>query len=220
MRFPGTLIMLFGLSLPVLDQAMAQPNFDLVMFPTTDGGRIEGAFYTAKSRKAVIFAHGAVFNKESWYFLCEELQAKDIAALSFDFRGCGNSKAGSTGNKSLDILGASTWLVGQGFTEIAIVGGSMGGAAVLEALPEINTEVSMVVLLAPGGGPAISSKKIDKLFIVSTEEGLYPRVLRLFKDSAEPKQLKEFAGRAHAQHMFKEAYAGELTQLIIDFLNR
>ena len=78
----------------------------------------------------------------------------------------------------------------------------------------------MVVLRASGGGPAISSKKIDKLFIVSTEEGLYPRVLRLFKDSAEPKQLKEFAGRAHAQHMFKEAYAGELTQLIIDFLNR
>jgi len=186
MRLPITIIFLLGFKLVMSTPATAQGNFDLVKFSTTDGGMIEAALFPASSKKVVIFAHGAVFNKESWYFLCELLQQSDISSLAIDFRGYGKSKAGSTGNKSQDILGAIDWLTESGFTNISIVGGSMGGAAVLGALSEVSTVVSKVVLLAPAGGPPVRAEKIDKLFIVSKGEGMYNGVVTIYKESTEP----------------------------------
>ena len=81
-------------------------NFDIVQFNTEDGGKIEAALFKANSAKIIIYAHGAIFDKESWYFLAEEFQKKNIAGLSIDFRGYGNSKSGKTTNKWYDILGA------------------------------------------------------------------------------------------------------------------
>jgi len=59
-----------------------EERFELVSYTTSDGGKIEGAFFNAEGDLVVIFAHGAIFNKESWYFLAEKLQAEDISSLS------------------------------------------------------------------------------------------------------------------------------------------
>ena len=196
----------------------AQSAFELVHFDTDDGGEIEAAYFKAEGDKVVVFAHGAIFNKESWYFLAEAFQKKGVSALSIDFGGYANSKAGNTGKKLYDILGAISYLEGKGFNDIAIVGGSMGGAAVLGALSHENLQVKKVVLLAPAGGSPIQSSDMDKLFIVSKEEGLYQRVKTIYNDSVSPKVIKEYPGKAHAQHMFKTDYADELKTLIIDFI--
>ena len=194
-------------------------SFELISYPTEDGGIIEASFFEANKDLVVIFAHGAIFNKESWYFLAERLQKEGVPSLSIDFRGYGNSKKGSTSNKSLDILGAVDYLKGKGFKKIAIVGGSMGGAAVLNAL-DINTDavIKKVILLAPAGGKGIASKTIKKLIIVSKNEGLFSRVNSIYEESSQPKTLKIYPGSLHAQHMFKAEYSDELTSLIIGYL--
>jgi len=196
-------------------------NFELITYKTSDNGVIEASFFRGTDRNlAVIFAHGAIFNKESWYFLAEKLQSKGIASLSIDFRGYGNSKKGSTNKKSLDILGAINYLKSKGFKSIAIVGGSMGGAAVLSALDtKTDSIIKKVVLLAPAGGAGITSASIKKLIIVSKDEGLYKRVNAIYNETAQPKELKVYPGSYHAQHMFKADYKNELISLIIDFLN-
>lgn len=191
----------------------------LVHFQTADGGQIEAALFEAGKERAVVFAHGAVFDKESWFFLCERLQREGIAALSIDFRGYGNSKAGSTNDKAQDVNGALDFLEGRGYKSIGVAGGSMGGAAVLNALAqEERKSVDKAVLLAPAGGPAISSGSISKLFVVSKEEGLYARVVSIHEKSAAPKELKVYAGSAHAQHLFKSEHADDLTKRIVAFL--
>jgi esterase/lipase len=196
-------------------------DFELITYPTEDNGVIEASFFKGTDRNlAVIFAHGAIFNKESWYFLAEKLQSKGIASLSIDFRGYGNSKKGTTNKKSLDILGAIDYLKGKGFNSIAIVGGSMGGSAVLSALDtKTDNAIKKAVLLAPAGGAGITSTSIKKLFIVSKDEGLFKRVNTIYNESSQPKQLKIYSGSYHAQHMFKADYKNELINLIIDFLN-
>ncbi|MDH5382769.1 MAG: hypothetical protein OEW75_18075, partial [Cyclobacteriaceae bacterium] len=68
------------------------------------------------------------------------------------------------------------------------------------------------------GGPAIESTSIDKYFIVSKEERLYDTVKSIYEHSADPKILKVYDGSAHAQHMFKETYAEEFTELILEFI--
>jgi esterase/lipase len=201
---------------------MATSNgFELITYTTQDNGVIEASFFKGGERNlAVIFAHGAIFNKESWYFLAEKLQSKGIASLSIDFRGYGNSKKGTTNKKSLDILGAIDYLKSKGFNSIAIVGGSMGGAAVLSALNTKNDSViKKVILLAPAGGAGITSTTIKKLLIVSKDEGLFKRVNTIYNESTQPKELKVYPGSYHAQHMFKSDYKNDLISLIIEFLN-
>ena len=102
-NFVFTLVLLVVLSSPKVN---AQA-WELIDFSTEDGGRIEASFFSASNSKVVIFAHGAIFNKESWYFLAEAFQHKGVSALSIDFRGYGNSTAGSTTKKCTIFLARS-----------------------------------------------------------------------------------------------------------------
>ena len=201
--------------------AVNNSDYELITYPTEDNGVIEASFFKGGERNlAVIFAHGAIFNKESWYFLAEKLQTKGISSLSIDFRGYGNSKKGTTNKRSLDILGAVDYLKSKGFNNIAIVGGSMGGAAVLSALDtKTDSVIKKVVLLAPAGGVGIASKSIKKLIIVSKDEGLFKRVNTIYNETTQPKKLKVYPGSYHAQHMFKADYKNELIKLIVAFLS-
>jgi len=196
-----------------------EDRFELVTFPTTDGGSIEAALFAAEGDRAAVFAHGAVFNKESWYPQAERLQKAGVTALSIDFRGYGNSKAGDTAEKYHDVLGAVAYLEGTGFKRIAVVGGSMGGAGVLRALAHSDSKaIVKAVLLAPAGGDPIASGSISKLFIVSEGDRLAATVKGLHAASAEPKEMKIYSGNAHAQHLFKTEHAEDLTKRIVKFI--
>jgi alpha-beta hydrolase superfamily lysophospholipase len=194
-------------------------SFQKVTFKTEDGAIIEGTFFEEKKNRAVVFAHGKVFNKESWYPLCERLQKEGIASLAIDFRGYGNSKPGRNNEIYYDVLGAVEYLKKKGFEHIVLVGGSMGGTAILRALAHTSDpRIDKVVLLAPAGGEAIKSQRIKKLFVVAEKDGLYAMVYNLYQASSEPKEFKVYPGSAHAQHMFKGEYGADLTNLIIRFL--
>lgn len=193
--------------------------YKTIQYPTTDAGTIEADFFAAGKDKAVIFAHGAIFNKESWHFLALKLQKENITGLAINFRGYGKSKRGSTANRAFDILGAVSYLKTKGYKSIVIVGGSMGGAAVVRALNKSYDKiVTKVVLMAPAGGKALIYKSLNKLFIVSQNEGLYKRVTTLYNNSAQPKKLSVYKGNYHAQHMFKAKYAKSLVKEIITFI--
>ncbi len=197
--------------------AVAQ-SYELIDFDTKDGGKITASFFSASNSKSVVFAHGAIFNKESWYFLAEAFQRKGISALSIDFGGYGNSTAGDSAKKMYDILGAISWLKGKGFTNINIVGASMGGAAVLAALKNNSIPIAKVVLLAPAGGPAISSTATSKFFVVAESERMFSGVMATYEASTEPKQIKIYPGNTHAQHLFKTDVGEELIELIVSFV--
>lgn len=199
----------------------SKENFKLISYSTEDGGTVEASLFEGKKDLVVIFAHGAVFNKESWYFLAEKLQSKGIASLSIDFRGYGNSKTGTTNNLALDILGAVSYLKDQGYKTISLVGGSMGGAAIMNALELKSDDIlKKVVLLSPASSNGITNTSLEKLFIATQDEGLFARVKIAFDTSAQPKQFKIYEGSLHAQHMFKSNYAEELTDLIVGFLEQ
>lgn len=213
------LIVLFAGILVVGPRCSADDTFEIVSFATKDGGEIEAAFFAADGETAAVLAHGAVFNKESWYPLALRLREVGVTALSIDFRGYGNSKAGTSSAKYHDVVGAVAYLEHKGFEKIAVIGGSMGGAAVLGALAKTGSKaIVKAVLLAPAGGDPIASASISKLFIVSEGDRLAATVKRLHESSAEPKQLHVYTGNAHAQHLFKTEHADDLTDRIVKFV--
>lgn len=211
------IMLIFCKSVP----AFSQESFKLIQYPTSDQGQIEAAYFDAGADKVVIFAHGAVFNKESWYFLAEKFKSIGISSLSIDFRGYGKSKAGSTNERSLDILGAIDYAVQQNLSEIYIIGASMGGAAVLMALDGLEQPgVKKIVLLAPAGGPAVISSSIQKLFVVALEDRFYNGVINIYENSNSPKSLKTYQGNSHAQNLFSSEHSTDLINHIIEFVTQ
>jgi esterase/lipase len=118
-------------------------------------------------------------------------------------------------------LSAINYLKENGFCTIALVGGSVGGAAILDALEHKTDEsINKVIVLAPYGGCPIKNEKIKKLFVVAKGDrlGIYKDIKRLYKDSSEPKQIVEFEGSEHAQQLFESSKKEKLSNLIIEFI--
>lgn len=200
----------------ILSQAArAQPAE--VDFPTADGGTIVANLYGAGS-SAVVLAHGAVFDKESWHELAERLADEGLTVLAIDFRGYGRSRAGSSGRGALheDVLAGIRYLAARGAREVSVLGASMGGGAVGEAAAHaVDDEIEHLILLAAVAYPEPERMTGTKLFIVSEGDSFRRSVEAQFRRAAGPKRLEVLPGNAHAQHVFRTATGDALTELIV-----
>ena len=203
-----------------VDRSDASGGFREISYQTSDGGVIFGNLYGQGSH-AVLLGHGAVFDKESWDHLARRLAAEGHTALAIDFRGYGKSKAGqSRGGLDEDIIGGIRYLRERGASRVSVVGASMGGGAVGDAVAQLDPgEVDGVILLA--AVPTRSPERLQgrKLFIVSGGDGSRSSVERQFQAASEPKALRTLPGSAHAQHIFPTALGEELTQIMLAWIN-
>lgn len=192
-----------------------------VSFTTEDNAQIYGNLY-GEGEHAVVLAHGAVFNKESWDPLAKRLAGEGLQVLAIDFRGYGKSKAGSAERALFhDVLGAVRYLQSEGARRVSVVGGSMGGGAAAQAAAESKPgEIDHLILLAAVPIAAPEKIKGDKLFVVSSGDGLKSRVQEQFNRAPDPKKLVVLEGSAHAQHIFKTNQSQALTKLVIDWLKK
>ncbi|MEM7146416.1 MAG: alpha/beta fold hydrolase [Verrucomicrobiota bacterium] len=209
-----------GLLLGVFAMGAWAEGFEEVRFETSDGGTIYGNLY-GEGDEAVVLAHGAVFDKESWHELAMRLAEEGVQVLAIDFRGYGKSEGGSEGRggMALDVLGAVAYLREGGVREVSVVGGSMGGSAAAAAAVKAGPEdIDRLVLLAAGSVAAPEQLQAATLFIVSEGEGMREGVEADYAVAAEPKKLVVLAGNEHAQHVFKTDQAGALTEAIVSWV--
>lgn len=103
---------------------------------TADGQTLRGHLYANQGpkRKVVILAHGAAEDQRSWQPFAKELQARGIAAVTFDARGYGET--GGTRDETKwpgDLEVAVRYLKSLDWPLVYIVGADAGGAAALKA---------------------------------------------------------------------------------------
>jgi len=199
--------------------AAAQAPKD-VSFPTADGGSVDADLYGTGTR-GVVFAHGAIFNKQSWKPLAERMAARGFRALAIDFRGYGASRAGSDPNAlDQDVIAAVRWLHAQGVKSVSVVGGSMGGGAAGKAATEVPAgAIDKLVLLSPMPiDDPEDLKAASILYVASRDEGLAPTVRAQYERAPKPKKLVLLDGSAHAQNIFATAQAQHLSDVIVQFL--
>ena len=157
----------------------------------TLAGNVESSldYFSGRHPRAVIFAPGAIFYKESWHFLAKRFQELGIGSVALN--------SGSTPN----LLNAIALLKAKGAEKIAIVGASAGGAGVLFTLQEVpDPLVDKVVLLAPAGGSPLQSDSMQKLFIVAEDDMISSsaEVYKLYDGSSDHKLYMELKGSDHA----------------------
>ncbi len=191
-----------------------------VSFATADSGTVVADLY-GRGERGVVLAHGAVFDKESWAPLADSLAAHGLQALAIDFRGYGDSRAG-TKERGLDedVLAAVRWLHEHGAKSVSVLGASMGGGASARAATEARPgEIDRLALLSPV--PIEHPEKLQAatiLYVASRDERLAPRIRKQYEKAPEPKRLVLIDGDVHAQNIFRTDQGPRLTQVLLDFL--
>jgi alpha-beta hydrolase superfamily lysophospholipase len=211
------LVFLFLIAIPV---GYSADSFEEISFQTSDGGTIYANLY-GEGEHAVVLAHGAVFDKESWDPLARSIADQAIQVLAIDFRGYGKSKAGKNASgRHLDLLAAIAYLSERGAKRVSLLGGSMGGAAAVRAAIEPSASgLRKLILLAPAQVSSPKKLQGDKLLIVSKGDGLHSSVVQAHKKASNPKRLLVLDGDAHAQYIFRTRHGIALRQAILDFLS-
>lgn len=197
-----------------------------VAFVTVDSAQIFADLYGTGER-GVVLAHGGRFNKASWKQQAQTLAAAGFRVLALDFRGYGDSRgAGQEDPLSaplhLDVLAAIRFLKREGATRVAVIGGSMGGAAAANASQ--TGEVECLVLLAPMAIEHPERMRGRKLFITAANDTTAsgkPRLIKIreqFEQAPEPKEWMIVAGHAHAQALFESGAEEKVMREILRFL--
>lgn len=199
------------------------------MDPTTvalqsDDAVIQCDLYGAlPTRRAVVLCHGQSWDATGWRDIAPRFVERGISALALNFRGYDGS-TGTTTYPSVvvDVAAAKRYLRAQGAAEIALVGASMGGYAVLASSFEGDVECvvslsSPVQALDDDLARRVSGRK---LFICADADsyGAAPHVAHTFAVVSEPKMLVLYGGREHSAGMFHAPYGGSVIQTMIDFV--
>jgi uncharacterized protein len=132
-----------------------------VTFSARDGLKLAGWFFPAvRSDRALVMVHGRNGCRSCEFDgnfpkLAEQLHAAGYNILMIDLRGHGQSEGThltSGEEERWDVLGAADWLHARGFTQIGVLGVSMGAASTVRAASE------------PDGGQAIRAMVLDSCF--------------------------------------------------------
>jgi dienelactone hydrolase len=197
-----------------------------VSFQTEDGLTIRGHLF-GDGETAVILCHMRPSDQSSWYPFAEELAASGYTALTFDFRGYGESEGDQELSKiDLDVEAAVGAMRERGNERIYLVGASMGGTASL--MVAAREEVAGVVAVsAPAQFEGLSAEEIiaqvnePKLFIASAGDSSAMTSLEtLFEQAPEPKEQRVFEGSAHGTALLEEEHAQEAKAAITSFLSQ
>jgi len=181
------------------------------------------------SRRAAILVHGQQWDASGWRDVAQEIAARGVATLALNLRGYDGS-TGKTNDYAppapwspvADLRAAKALLVGRGAAEIALVGASMGGHAILASSFEADVE-SIVSVSAPVVAvPDELSRRITgrKLFVCADGDSAAAHVRRCFDVTSTPKTLLMFGGKEHSRAMFAAPYGSEATKAIVDFVVR
>jgi dienelactone hydrolase len=195
------------------------------------------------ARRAVVLVHGQGWDADGWSEVASRFVARGIPALAVNLRG----HDGSSGTRvaigklvdgkwrppeshppveswppTTDVAAATAFLREQGATEIALVGASLGGHAVLGSGSGADVECVVSISAPVIAMPDESVRRIAarKLFVCANEDHAMPHVLQTFEVARDPKTLLVFGGKEHARSLFTAPYGEDAIDAIVNFVAR
>ena len=173
--------------------------------------------------RAAILCHGQSWDATGWRDIAPQFVARGVPALALNFRGYDGSTGKTTRESPVaDLRAAKLWLTQAGAKEIALVGASMGGHAVLASSFERDVECVVSISAPVAAIDDALSRKVSgrKLFICANEDhmGAAPNVLHTFEVCDPPKTLLMFGAKEHSIGMFHAPYGPEVLAALLDFV--
>jgi pimeloyl-ACP methyl ester carboxylesterase len=217
---------------PTSTSTLISPSIEKVKFTTMDGLLLGGTLF-GDGGAAVILAHQGTTGADqtTWHDFAQLLAESGFSALTFDFRGIGQSEGEIIYEKvGIDVNAAVKFLRDRGFDHIICVGASMGGTACIQAALD-NDLFGLVVFASTMRAGArsdglsiemddLQALTLPKLFITAEEDGflVVDHTKRMFEASPEPKELILLPGSEHGTYLFATEVGDELTADLLAFL--
>ena len=181
------------------------------------------------ARRAAVLVHGESWDALGWREVAQAIHERGVPALAVNLRGYDGSSGrtdryvpGRPWSPIADVRASMKLLRDRGAAEIALVGASMGGHAVLGAALEEDVE-SVVAVSAPVQPvPDELSAKVRgrKLYVGTSDDtaGATAHILASFAALTYPKTLVLFGGKEHSRGMFAAPYGRVAIETIVRFV--
>ena len=188
-----------------------------IRFKATDGTTLDGVL-AGQGSAGVVLVHEYPADLCGFWPFAVYLSRKHLQVLDIDLRCFGRSAcpSGSAHGRVIDdIAGAVAELRHRGAQRIALVGASMGGAAVLIAGARLRPRVAAVVALSAeenptelvgiplNAGAAISQLTVPTMFVVATGDPIAPvsQTRAMYRATkARDKDLEVLSGTYGGEH--------------------
>lgn len=195
---------------------------------TSDGQQLDARHFPASGDRIVILLHMYPADQASWFEFAEDLQSRGIDALTFDFRGYGESDGEKDpGVADLDARAALALARERGFERVVLVGASMGGTAAIVVAADSEVD-GVVALSAPAAMAELDAASViadvrAPLTLVAADGDLSGA--ESLRDLAERADLGDrdvllLAGRAHGTDLLEEPGHETVRAWLLDFLDR
>lgn len=155
MKLLSRLLALFAMAFAFASPALAED----ITLKAEDGTKLHAQFNKADGPGAVVLVHMLGRGAKDWRFVADKLNANGLTTLAVDLRKHGANLPEDAGRQELtpqdfagmkqDVQAAVAHLKAKGFTEIQIVGASIGANLALQVAAE-DPSIKSVVLLSPG----------------------------------------------------------------------
>jgi alpha/beta superfamily hydrolase len=174
---------------------------------------------------AVILTHMRPNDQSAWFEFAQVLADNGYAALTFDFRGYGETGGEEDFDKlDDDVLEAIEYLRNdKGKDQVFLIGASMGGTAALVAAAE--QPVDGVIAISPPAEfegldavDAVSSITAPKLFVASEDDEEAIGFQDLLDAASQPVDSETYTGNAHGTNLLQSEHGDALRALILQFL--
>lgn len=190
-------------------------------FATEDGLTLEASRFGTGSQ-FVILAHMRPADMSSWFAFAGLLASEGYSAITFNFRGYGNSD-GAGFAVDVDVAAAVDAAITLGAAEVFLIGASMGGSGSVVAASRRDV-AGVVTMSAPAeflGADAVdaaSAVTAPMLLISAADDAPYAAdAERIRASAAGSAEVTILSGRRHGTDLFQQ-HSEDLTALILDFL--
>lgn len=186
-----------------------------------DGGRLTGTRF-GDAAHVVLLLHGMRYEQTSWHPFAARLVAAGCGALTLDFRGYGASSPRPEPTRdAADVAQAVERLWTEGANEVSLLGGSMGGAAALQAAALQGARVDRIAVLSPAvdaESVALVMSPVPLLVLASEGEPLAQESIALKRLRPETTELHLYPGDAHAQRLLAGPHQSDVEERLLRFL--
>lgn len=208
---------------------------------TEDGLHLDARLFLGDRQRIVILLHQYSADQTSWFDQAKALQSDGYSALTFDFRGYGESEGSADPTEIVTDVGAALTFAGaQGYSEVILVGASMGGTAALVAAtedPDTRTTVTsgeapeiagIVAISAPvefaGLNASTAATQLEAPVAVIAALGdesartSYDEFVEVAHIPVENRLL--VGGTAHGTELLRSPYAHSVWERVLSFISR
>ncbi|MDA0815853.1 MAG: alpha/beta hydrolase [Chloroflexi bacterium] len=184
-----------------------------VTLTAADGTVLGARIWTRSGSRIVVYLHEFRDDQSSWWPYATAEREADVASLTLDFRGHGESEGDPVDFAGMvtDVEAAIAFVLHEGYREVMLVGAGMGGAVAIvtaATIPDITVAGLSTPAefgeLTPLEHLAASQDLASRVWLLASEGDVSAaNSLEMFRDEAgiTVTQTRLYAGREHGVAM-------------------